>query len=169
MGLFDKLTGTKRPIGNVTPRPVEDVRTALLGLNRPNIPWVVREGEPDRTVLVAEWRLMEPAWRDFFVRRQLSLKLRVTMRLAANSHEVRALEEQWKITWVGNPPMPSASEYGRGPSRTVYRQGSIGRGGNGRVRSAGTTLYDTADFKDPLRNTVLRAGWVWRGVLFGKV
>ncbi|MDH6544331.1 hypothetical protein M2167_006898 [Streptomyces sp. SPB4] len=38
-------------------------------------------------------------------------------------------------------------------------------GGVGEVRGFGTFRFDSRDMKDPLRDTVLAAGWTWRGVL----
>jgi hypothetical protein len=63
MGLFDKLTGTTRPAGGVAPGPAEEVRAALLGVNRPDVPYVVRAGATDDADLVAQRRMAEPAWR----------------------------------------------------------------------------------------------------------
>ncbi len=96
MGLFDKLNGTKHPCGDVPPQPAEDVKRALLGLNGPDVPYVVRYGADEGAHLVAEWRLMEPAWQSFFASSQMSRRIRIRMRLDPGSHEVRVLEEQWK-------------------------------------------------------------------------
>ncbi|WP_438292524.1 hypothetical protein [Streptomyces sp. HUAS TT7] len=66
MRLFDKLTGTKRPNSGVTPFSAESVRAALLALNGPNVPYLVRGGtSSERADLVAEWRICEPAWHTF--------------------------------------------------------------------------------------------------------
>ncbi|KUH36404.1 hypothetical protein ATE80_23820 [Streptomyces kanasensis] len=47
MGLFDKLTGIRRPSGEIAPRSAEEVREALLRLNGPDIPYVLRDGSPE--------------------------------------------------------------------------------------------------------------------------
>lgn len=52
MGLFDRLTGTKRPADGVVPRPAAEVRAALLGLNRPDVPYVIRDGRAEGVELV---------------------------------------------------------------------------------------------------------------------
>ncbi|MEV0634907.1 hypothetical protein AB0I77_08050 [Streptomyces sp. NPDC050619] len=44
MGFFDKLTGTKYPDSGVAPRSAEEVRAALLAINGPGVPYVVRDG-----------------------------------------------------------------------------------------------------------------------------
>jgi hypothetical protein len=44
MGLFDKLIGTRYPDDGVAPSSAEEVRAALLGVNRPDAPYVIRGG-----------------------------------------------------------------------------------------------------------------------------
>jgi hypothetical protein len=165
MGFLDKLNGTKRPSDDVTPQPVENVRAALLGLNGPDVPYVVRDGAPEGADLVAEWRLMEPAWRSVFAEARLSRRIRIRMRLVPADHEVRALDEQWKVNWVGGVPI--SKEYGRGPVKTTSREWTIGRGAEGGLEMTETFRFDSAEMKDPLQHAVLDAGWTWRGVVFG--
>lgn len=62
MGLFDKLTGTRHPQEGVSPVLGEELRAALLGLNQPEVPYVIRYGGGEQCDLLAEWRLTEPAW-----------------------------------------------------------------------------------------------------------
>ncbi|MEV5176415.1 hypothetical protein AB0L10_36210 [Streptomyces flaveolus] len=170
MGLFDKLTGTRRPPTGVTPVSPEELRTALLSLNRPDAPYVVRDGAAGNADLVAEWRISEPAWQAFFVESQLTHAVRIQMRLVHEDSEMRALEEQWEVTRVGNPPrLKVASKYSRGPNRTVTRQWTIERGDSGRLEATETFRFDAANLRNPLRDTVLKSGWTWRGVVFGKL
>ncbi|MFI8873666.1 hypothetical protein [Streptomyces sp. NPDC055243] len=94
MGLFDKLTGTRHPDSGVAPRTADEVRAALLAVNGPDVPYRVRNGTPAESAdLVAEWRIMEPAWHTFFVRSQLDRTLKTRMRLVPDSHEVRTVDE----------------------------------------------------------------------------
>ncbi|MFG2128256.1 hypothetical protein ACGFNV_10690 [Streptomyces sp. NPDC048751] len=170
MGLFDKLTGTQRPADGVVPVAAEEVRAALLSLNSSDVPYVIRDGGADGADLVAEWRLAEPTWQHLFVQSQLSRALRIRMRLVQEDHEVRAVEEQWEVTRVGNPPRPAVSrQYSRGPDRTVTRTWTIERGSSGRLQATETFRFDGADLRDPLRNAVLNSGWTWRGLLLGKL
>ncbi|MDQ8707890.1 hypothetical protein RCO28_36290 [Streptomyces sp. LHD-70] len=170
MGLFDKLTGTRRPAGGVAPCSAEEVHAALLALNGPEVPYVVRDGAAEGVDLVAEWRMTEPAWHTFFARTQLSRAVQIRMRLVSEDHEVRVAEEQREVTWVGGSPRFAMSrEYGRGPTKTVSRHWTIGRRSDGHVERTETFRYDSSELKEPLQGAVLTAGWTWRGVLFGKV
>jgi hypothetical protein len=170
MGLFDKLTGTRQPDDGIAPCTTEEVRAALLSLNRSDAPYVIRDGAADDADLVAEWRMQEPAWQTLFIESQLTRAIRIRMRLNADDREVRALEEQWEVTRVGDPPrLAISSEYSRGPDRTVSRHWTIERGETGRLEATETFRFDGAELRNPLRNTVLKSGWAWRGVLFGKL
>ena len=170
MGLFDKLTGTQHPPEGVPPVPGEELRAALLGLNQPDVPYVIRYGGGEGCDLLAEWRLTEPAWQHVFVESQISHAVRIRMRLDRKEHEVRALEEQWEVKRVGHPTrLEVTSAYTRGPSRTVSRSGTIRRGENGRLEVTETFRFDSAQLREPLRATVLKSGWTWRGVVFGKL
>ncbi|MDV9173220.1 hypothetical protein R6V09_24305 [Streptomyces sp. W16] len=170
MGLFDRLTGTQRPPNGVVPLSTEEVRAALLGLNQPDVPYVIRYGAAEHADLVAEWRIAEPAWQNFFIESQLTHTIQIRMRLSREDHEVRVLEEQREVTRVGNPPrIQIASGYSRGPDRTVKRQWTIERGDSGRLGATETFRFDTADLRNPLKDAVLKSGWTWRGVVFGKL
>ncbi len=166
MGLFDKLTGTKRPADGVAPRPADEVRAALLGVNRPDAPYVIRDGAPEDADLVAEWRMAEPAWQAVFVESQLSRAVRFRMRLVPEKHEVRALEESWEVTRVGHPPrLEISGEYTRGPDRTVSRHYTVERGESGGLEATEIFRFSSADLRNPLQDAALESGWTWRGVL----
>ena len=46
MRILDWLTGTKRPAAGVAAKPAAEVRAALLAINQPTLPFVVREVAP---------------------------------------------------------------------------------------------------------------------------
>ncbi|OAR26303.1 hypothetical protein A8W25_12805 [Streptomyces sp. ERV7] len=147
MGILDRLTGTRYPETGVATRSAAEVRAALLAVNGPDVPFVVRHGAPsERADLVAVWRV-----------RELGITVRARMRLVPAQHEVRALSEQWDA---------KTREYSRGQMTTVARDWTIERGDNGRPRMAEGAHFDFARMKDPLRGAVLDAGWTWRGVVF---
>ncbi|MGW5421803.1 hypothetical protein [Streptomyces sp. NPDC003943] len=167
MGLFDKLTGTKRPSLGVGPRSAAEVREALLAVNSADKPYVVRNARPaEKADLVAEWRILEPAWRTFFLESQPEQSLKIKMRLVADKHEVRALDEQLEINWVGGTPrLATSAEYTRGQVTTTSKRWTIERGADGRRHLVEDFAFDTRQLKDPLREAVLGAGWTWRGIL----
>ncbi|MFF0216616.1 hypothetical protein [Streptomyces vinaceus] len=165
---WDKLTGTAHPERGAAPLPVGRVREALLAVGGQDKPYLVRNGRPDENAdLVAEWRILEPAWHTFFVKYQLERSLKVKMRLDTAKQEVRALDEQLEISWVGGTPRLAASaQQSRGQVTTVSKRWTFEKGEDGRRRLAEDFSFDTAQLKDPLREAVLGSGWTWRGVLF---
>ncbi|MEC4018302.1 hypothetical protein [Streptomyces sp. H27-D2] len=168
MGFFDKMNGTKYPNSGVAPRSAKEVRAALLAINGPDVPYVVRNATPKEGAdLVAEWLIREPARRWTQLRRTLKTR----MRLVPANHEVRAVDQMWEVEWVGDPPRPKrmSRKYGRGQVTMVSRKWTYERGADGRRHKTETFRFDTADMKDPLRDAVLDAGWTWRGVSFGRL
>lgn len=86
------------------------------------------------------------------------------MRLLPAEREVRAMDEQWAVTRAGNPPGRTVQrEHGRGPIRLVQKERTFEKGADGRRRKVESFRLDTRDMKHPLRDTVLAAGWTWRG------
>ncbi|WP_407835336.1 hypothetical protein ACE1OC_01115 [Streptomyces sp. DSM 116496] len=170
MGLFDKLTGTRHPDRGVAPRSAEEVRATLLGLFAADAPYVVRGGAPEGADLVAEWRIQEPAWHTFFARTQVSRVLQIRLRLDAAAREVRSVDRQFDVTWLGDTPrLALSAEAARGQVTTVSRRWKVERDADGGLGATEVFRFDNSDLKDPLREAVLAAGWTWRGVAFGKL
>ncbi|MGW6574546.1 hypothetical protein ACWGAN_20595 [Streptomyces sp. NPDC054945] len=150
-GFWDRRTGTKYPPHRGTPGAGEELRGALLALGGPGQLFAVREGAAgERADLVAECRVSE-----------MRLTLKISMRLVPAKHEVRVLEERWEPSLEH-----SGEQYGRGPGKAVYKQWEIRKDADGRRRKVETFRFETGQVKNSLQNTVLRAGWTWRGVLF---
>ncbi|MFE1784796.1 hypothetical protein ACFW9F_19990 [Streptomyces sp. NPDC059506] len=170
MGLFDKLTGTKHPADGVAPRSAAEVQAALFGLNRPDVPYVVRDGREEGADLVAEWRVLDPAWQTFFIRTQVDRLFQTRMRLVPGKHEVRSVDQQYEVTWAGGTPrLAISAEFQRGQVRTVSKSWTLGGSKDDDPKSTETFSFDSADLKNPLQETVLGMGWTWRGVVFGKL
>ncbi|WP_338699475.1 hypothetical protein V2W30_23530 [Streptomyces sp. Q6] len=171
MGFLERLTGTRRPAEGVAPRSAQEVRELLLSLGGGDVPWVVRGAAPEEEVeFVAEWRVREPAWWGFFRGRRVDRTVRIRTRLVPEDREVRALQEQWEVSWVdGTPRFARSRAYGRGQGRTVGGQWTFGRDEGGGRRLEETFRFDTAELTDPVRDAVLGAGWTWRAVTFGKL
>ncbi|MCX5529762.1 hypothetical protein OG785_04190 [Streptomyces sp. NBC_00006] len=170
MGLFDKLTGTKRPAEGVAPRSATEVHEALLALNLPDVPYVIRNGRDEGVDLVAEWRITDPAWQTFFVRTEVSRVFQVRMRLVPEKNEVRSVDQQYEVTWVGGvPTLAISAESQRGQVQTTSKRWTLGGGADGGLEATETFSFDSSDLKDPLQKVVLGSGWTWRGVVTGKL
>ncbi|MFD9083586.1 hypothetical protein [Streptomyces erythrochromogenes] len=169
MGRFwDKCTGTRYPDGGVAPLPTMELRESLLALNGTGVPFRVRHGlSKEKADLVAEWRVLKPASGSGLSRKQVELRLKIRMRFVPLQREVRTLDEQVQVTWVGDPPKLAVSrESGSGPAPRVAREWTFEKGPDGRRRKVETFRFDSRDMKNPLRDMVLGAGWTWRGVVY---
>ncbi|MFF4591318.1 hypothetical protein [Streptomyces sp. NPDC001388] len=150
--LWDKLTGTQYPAEGVAPLPGAEVRAALLALNTPGVAYRVRNALPaEKADLVAECQI-----------RRVGVTLKTRMRLIPVKHEVRFLDERWENRSSDN----ADKQYGRGHAPAVFRQWETQQGPDGRKHKVETFRFDTREMTDPLRNTILGAGWTLRGVLF---
>lgn len=170
MGMFDWLTGTKRPAKDVTSCSPDTVHAALHAVNSTQAPYSVRDGTAEGVDLVGEWRLQEPAWQGLFARSQLSRAIKVLMRLDPAKREVRTVDQQWKVTWVGGQPkLVRSSEYGRGNVKEVSVHKTIGRNNDGKLETSNTFRFNSGELKEPPQNAVLECGWTWRVITYGKV
>ncbi|GAA4877438.1 hypothetical protein [Saccharopolyspora cebuensis] len=165
MGLLDRLAGTKRPENGITPRTPAEVRTVLLGLNARDKPFaVLADREAD---LVAEWKIADARWSGYFG--NVTTINRTLLRLDPERTEVRALDQEWSVTWIGSSPeLTLASSHVRGQVNKKAWVTSIERDEHGNARKT-TRTFSTGDLKPPLQDAVTGAGWTWRGVLFGKL
>ncbi|MEA2977176.1 MAG: hypothetical protein QOF19_2696 [Alphaproteobacteria bacterium] len=170
MGLFDWITGTKRPAAGVMPKSPDEVRAALLAVNRPTAPFIIRDGAPEKVDLVAEWRIVDAKWHEIFANAGLKKSFKVLMRLDRQKQEVRAVDQEWSVEWrAGVPHLSLAAAAFRGQTKEI----SFGEayaftetGGHGQVYRY---KFSTGEIKPPLQDAVTGAGWTWRGVAFGKL
>lgn len=170
MGLFDWLTGTKRPASGVAPQPPAAVRAALLAVNRSTAPFVVRDGAPEGVDVVAEWRIVDARWYEIFAKAGLTKVAKVLMRIDAANNEVRAVDQDWSVEWRAGVPSLSLSagafrgqktEISFGTAYAFTEAGQFGQVYNYR--------FSSSEMKAPLQSAVTGAGWTWRGVAFGKL
>src|SRR4051794_13327074 len=88
MGFFTWLTGTSRPEPGTNPRSPDEVRAALLAVNRPSAPFLVRAGEANEPELVSEWRIVDARWYEVFAAAELQKAAKILMRLDVARREV---------------------------------------------------------------------------------
>jgi hypothetical protein len=170
MGIFDWLSGTKRPKAGVAPQSAAAVRTGLLAVNRPTAPFVVRDGRAENVDLVAEWRIVDASWFDIFGKAGLTKVFKILMRLDPDRQEVRAVDQEWSVEWrAGIPRLTLSAEAFRGQKSEISfgtEYALIETTGAGQVYRY---RFSTGELKPPLQEAVTNAGWTWRGVSFGKL
>ncbi len=170
MGLFDWLTGTKKPAAGIAAKSKAEVRDALLAVNRPTAPYTIRDGAPEKVDLVAEWRIVDAKWYEIFAKAGLKKVFKVLMRLDDQTKEVRAVDQEWSVEWrAGVPNLALAAEAFRGQKVEI----SFGTAYAFKETLEYGKVYEyafaTKELKTPLQEAVNNAGWTWRGVAFGKL
>jgi hypothetical protein len=170
MKLFDWLTGTKRPAAGVAAKSAAQVRADLLAVHRPTAPFTIRDGQRENVDIVAEWRIVDAKWYGIFSKSGLTKVFKVLIKLDAQTHEARAVDQAWSVEWTaGIPTLTLEAEAFRGQTTevsfgTAYaftEQGEFGQVYNYKFRSS--------EIKTPLQDAVTKAGWTWRGVAFGRL
>ena len=170
MWLLDMFTGTKRPAAGVVPKSPDEVRSALLAVNRPTAPFVVREGGPEQVDLVAEWRIVDASWYEIFAKAGIKKVFKVLMRLDRATNEVRAVDQEWSVEWrAGVPSLNLAAEAFRGQKTEVSVGLAYAFTETGAYGEVYRYRFATGEIKSPLQKAVTDAGWTWRGVAFGKL
>ncbi len=164
--LKDALTNTRRPEPGVLSRSPDEVRSALLGINRDSAPFAIRDGEEDEVSLVAEWRIVEERWHDVFGRAGLKDVFRILLQIHPQSREVRALDVRYTLAWEAGFPTLRLSASGSRGQQWSY---SAGTGYTFTEELGPEQVYDyrfrTAEIRRPVQDAVTAAGWTYRGVL----
>lgn len=170
MGLFDFFTGTKRPEDHLAPRSVDDVRNAILAVNRPTAPFVIRDGADDGVDLIAEWRIVDARWYEIFAKAGLTKTFRILMRLDAEAHEVRAVDQEWEVRWrAGTPELSLAASGFRGQKSSVEFGTAYAFTEQLEFGQVYNYRFATRELKKPIQDAALGSGWTYRGVAFGKL
>lgn len=179
MRLFDWLTQTKRPAAGVPAKSAAEVRADLLAINRATAPFVVRDGAPESVDLVAEWLIVDAKWYEIFAKAGLKKSVKVLMKLDEQAREVRSIDERRSVEWsVGVPNLSwekgaatlsweteisrgQITEYAFGTAYAFTEQGPFGE--------VYRYKFVSSELKSPLQDAVTKAGWVWRGIAYGKL
>ena len=171
MGMLDWLGGGKAAGPGVARAPAATLREQLLAINRETAPFVIRDGAPEGADLVAEWRIVDARWYEFFAKAGVQRVFKVLMKLDDARGEVRAVDQEWSVEWrAGVPSLALSGQAFRGQTwemsfETVYafREEDLSWGKIYEYR------FRTSEIKDPLVAAVRAAGWRWRGVAFGRL
>jgi hypothetical protein len=167
--LLDFLIGMKKSAAGIPVKPSTELREALLTVNRPALPFIVRDGSPEKVDLVAEWHIVDGIWCKLFATAGLDKTFKILIRLDADKHEVRAVDQAWSVEWRAGVPRLSPS-----PGMFRWQNAEIPIGltedGIGYDWPATTRFaFTETGVKSPLQETVTAAGWTWRDVELGSL
>lgn len=170
MGLFDFLSGRKRPDAGTPVLDVAAVRAAMLAVNRDSAPFRVTECDDGTCDLVAEWKIVDAKWYEIFAKAGLEKVFRIKMKLDPDTHEVRAMDEEFTVEWRAGVPSLSLAVSGfKGQKSEVSFGTAYAFTEEFKPGQVYNYRFNTAEIKKPLQQAVLGSGWAWRGVAFGKL
>ena len=104
MGAFDFLSGTKRPAAGTPALPAPAVIEQLIALNRATAPWQIISGAAENVDLIAEWKIVDARWYEIFGKASLTKVFRIYLKLDPTSHEVRAMDREYSLSWSAGIP-----------------------------------------------------------------
>jgi hypothetical protein len=170
MGLLDLFTGTKRPSAGTPVLSRQEVRDRLLALNRQTAPWRVVDGAADSVDLVAEWSLEQKAYENAFRQAGKTSTFRIFMKLDEAAHEVRAVDREYTVSWsVDGAKLSLAASGFRGQKQSVSFGGPVHFTEQLPSGERVEYRFATSEIKKPIQEAVTAAGWVYKGVAFGKL
>ncbi len=171
MGLFDALTGTKKPKAGTPVKPLAELRGDLLALNRDSAPWHIRAAAPEEKCdLVVEWRIVDAKWYEIFAKAGLKSVFKIFLKFDDAKKEVRGVDQEWTVEWrAGVPSLSVVATAFRGQKAEISFGQAYGFTENLGVGQIYNYTFKTSEMKNPMQDAVTGAGWTYRAVAFGKL
>ena len=160
----------KKPTASVPVLSSDEMKTRLLGLNRPSAPFCIVDGQNEGVDLVAEWKIVDASWYEIFAKAKLEKVFRIFLKLNEEKHEVRAQDHEYSIQWsAGIPSLKLAVSSFKGQMSSV----EFGTGYAFTETLAPGQVYkykfNTNELKKPIQDICASCGWTYKGVAFGKL
>jgi hypothetical protein len=160
----------KKPALNVPVLSLEEIKTRLLGLNRPSAPFRIVDGQAEAVDLVAEWKIVDASWYEIFAKAKLEKVFRIYMKLDADKKEVRAQDHEYSIQWsAGIPSLKLAVSSFKGQMTSVEFGTAFAFSETLAPGQVYKYKFNTNELKKPIQDICTSAGWSYKGVSFGKL
>jgi hypothetical protein len=168
--MFDFLTSTKRPDSDTPVLPASQVKDRLMALNRPTAPWQVVAGDSEGVDLIAEWRIVDAKWYEIFAKAGLAKVFKIYMKLDEAAKQVKAQDHEYEVAWVAGVPTLSISRTSfKGQKSSVEFGASYGFKEDLGIGQQYKYSFKTSEIKGPIQEAVIACGWVYKGVVFGRL
>lgn len=168
--MFDFLTSTKRPAPGTPVLPAQQVIERLKALNRPTAPWSVVDGHPEGVDLIAEWKIVDARWYEIFAKAGLSKVFRIYLKLDEAAKQVRAQDRAYEVSWrAGIPTLSIAASRFKGQETSIEFGASYGFTEDLTIGQQYKYRFRTGEIKKPVQDAVTACGWVYKGVVFGRL
>lgn len=168
--MFDFLTSTKRPTAGTPVLPASQVLARLKALDRDTAPWRIVDGASEGVDLIAEWKIVDARWYEIFAKASLTKVFRIFLKLDDEKKHVRAQDREYEVSWrLGVPTLSIAASGFKGQSTSVQFGTSYGFKEDLSLGQQYHYFFKTSEIKGPIQEAVTACGWVYKGVVFGKV
>jgi len=169
-GMFDFLTSTKRPSKGTPVLPAQQVIERLRALNRPTAPWGIVDGQAEGVDLIAEWKIVDARWYEIFAKAGLAKVFRIYLKLDEAAKQVKAQDREYEVSWsAGVPSMSIAASSFKGQSKSIEFGASYGFTEDLTIGQQYKYFFKTDEIKKPVQEAVTACGWIYKGVVFGKL
>jgi len=170
MRLLDFLTSTKRPPAGTKVLSPQEVRDAILSVNRPTAPYQISGGEAEGVDLIAEWKIVDAHWYEVFAKAGLKKVFRIYLKLDAEKHEVRAGDREYTVEWTAGVPTLSLSvEAFRGQQQSIQFGTAYAFTESLAPEQVYKYRFSTGEMKKPIQEAVTGCGWTYKGIAFGRL
>ena len=168
--MFDFLTSTKRPASGTPVLPAQQVLERLTALNRPTAPWGIVDGKAEGVDLIAEWKIVDARWYEIFAKAGLSKSFKIYLKLDEAAKQVKAQDREYEVSWkAGVPSMSISASAFKGQSKSIEFGASYGFTEDLTLGQQYKYFFKTDEIKAPVQEAVTACGWVYKGVVFGKL
>jgi hypothetical protein len=166
--MFDFLTSTKRPAAGAPVLSGAQVLERLNVLNHDAAPWRIVDGASEGVDLVAEWKILDPAWYEVFAKAGLTTAFKILLKLDEHKKHVRAQDRQYDVSWdTGVPVLSACVSKGQGAQFQYSSSYALKKGLS--FEKEYEYSFNTSEIKKPVQAAVVACGWVYKGVMFGWV
>ncbi len=170
MNVMSWLTGSRPAPKGVERQSVAALRKALMALNRPTSPFVVRDGKKEGVDLVAEWKIVDAQWYEIFAKAGIKRVFKVLMKFDEARGEVRSTDQAFEVEWrAGVPVLTAAGSAFRGQQWEMSFESVSAFREDGSWGEIYSYRFNTGEIKGPLNKAAAEAGWGWKGVAFEKL
>ena len=168
--LLDFFTSTRRPPAGSKRLSPQEVRHAILSLNRPTAPYRIIDGQAEGVDLIAEWKIVDAQWYEIFGKAGLKKVFTIYLKLDPERSQVRAVDREYTVSWrAGVPTLSLSVEYSRGQQASFEFGTAYGFTETLAPGQVYKYRFNTKEIKKPIQEAVTSCGWTYKGVAFGKL
>jgi hypothetical protein len=160
----------KKPVTNIPAIPADELKTRLLGLNRPSAPFQIVDGQAEGVDLVAEWKIVDASWYEVFAKAKLEKVFRIYLKFDADKRDLRAQDHEYTVSWSAGIPHLSL-EVSKFKGQMTSVQFGTGFAFTETLTPGQVYKYrfNTNELKKPIQDICASSGWSYKGVSFGKL